>query len=140
MSLNKTILIGHLTKDPELRYTPSGVAVAQFTLAVNRPFANQDGTREADFIPVVTWRKTAEACANHLRKGSKVAVEGRIQVRHYDNNEGRRVYVTEVVAENVQFLSPANGASSNNSRNETSAADTDYGSNDGFIPDDMLPF
>jgi len=102
--LNRVILIGRLTKDPELRYTPSGVAVAQFTLAVDRGFSNQQGEREADFIPIVTWRQLAETCANYLRKGRLAAVEGRIQVRNYDNNEGRRVYVTEVVADNVRFL------------------------------------
>lgn len=106
--LNRTILIGRLTKDPELRYTPAGVAVAQFTLAVDRPFSNQSGEREADFIPVVTWRQLAETCANYLRKGRLAAVEGRIQVRNYDNNEGRRVYVTEVVADNVRFLESPN--------------------------------
>lgn len=102
--LNRVILIGRLTRDPELRYTPSGVAVAQFTLAVDRPFTNQQGEREADFIPIVTWRKLAETCANYLSKGRLTAVEGRIQVRNYENNEGRRVYVTEVVADNVRFL------------------------------------
>lgn len=106
--LNRVILIGRLTKDPELRYTPSGVAVAQFTLAVDRPFTNQSGEREADFIPIVVWRQQAENCANYLRKGRLVAVEGRIQVRNYDNNEGRRVYVTEVVADNVRFLERPN--------------------------------
>lgn len=104
--LNRVILIGRLTRDPELRYTPSGVAVAQFTLAVDRPFTNQQGVREADFINIVTWRQLAETCANYLRKGRLTAVEGRIQVRSYDNNEGRRVYVTEVVADNVRFLEP----------------------------------
>ncbi|MFB5269474.1 single-stranded DNA-binding protein [Paenibacillus enshidis] len=102
--LNRVILIGRLTKDPELRYTPSGVAVTQFTLAVDRPFTSQGGEREADFIPVVTWRQLAETCANYLRKGRLTAVEGRIQVRNYENNEGKRVYVTEVVADNVRFL------------------------------------
>ncbi|MGZ9585955.1 single-stranded DNA-binding protein [Paenibacillus marinisediminis] len=102
--LNRVILIGRLTKDPELRYTPSGVAVTQFTLAVDRPFSSQGGEREADFIPVVTWRQLAETCANYLRKGRLTAVEGRIQVRNYDNNEGKRVYVTEVIADNVRFL------------------------------------
>ncbi|BFH71670.1 MAG: single-stranded DNA-binding protein [Paenibacillus dendritiformis] len=102
--LNRVILIGRLTRDPELRYTPSGVAVTQFTLAVDRPFSNQNGEREADFIPVVTWRQLAETCANYLRKGRLTAVEGRIQVRSYDNNEGKRVYVTEVIADNVRFL------------------------------------
>lgn len=107
--LNRVILIGRLTRDPELRYTPSGVAVTQFTLAVDRPFTNQQTReREADFIPVVTWRQLAETCANYLRKGRLTAVEGRIQVRSYDNNEGRKVYVTEVIADNVRFLESAN--------------------------------
>ena len=106
--LNRVILIGRLTRDPEMRYTPSGVAVTQFTLAVDRPFTNSAGEREADFIPIVVWRQLAETCANYLRKGRLAAVEGRIQVRHYDNNEGRRVYVTEVVADNVRFLEPPN--------------------------------
>ncbi len=102
--MNRVILIGRLTKDPEMRYTPSGVAVTQFTLAVDRPFTTGQGEREADFIPIVTWRQLAETCANYLRKGRLAAVEGRIQVRNYENNEGRRVYVTEVIADNVRFL------------------------------------
>ncbi|MCZ8524076.1 MULTISPECIES: single-stranded DNA-binding protein [Paenibacillus] len=106
--LNRVILIGRLTRDPELRYTPAGVAVTQFTLAVDRPFSSNQGQREADFIPVVTWRQLAETCANYLRKGRLAAVEGRIQVRNYDNNEGRRVYVTEVIADNVRFLESPN--------------------------------
>lgn len=106
--LNRVILIGRLTRDPELRYTPSGVATCTFTLAVERNYSNSKGEREADFIPIVTWRNIAETCANYLRKGLLVAVEGRIQVRSYDNNEGRRVYVTEVIAENVRFLEYAN--------------------------------
>lgn len=105
--LNRVILIGRLTRDPELRYTPSGVAVTQFTLAVDRPFANQQGVREADFLNVVTWRQLAETCANYLRKGRLTAVEGRIQVRNYENNEGRKVYVTEIIADNVRFLESA---------------------------------
>jgi len=109
--LNRVILIGRLTRDPELRYTPSGVAVAQFTLAVDRPFSRDQGgerEREADFIPIVTWRQLAETCANYLRKGRLAAVEGRMQVRNYENNEGRRVYVTEVIADNVRFLESPN--------------------------------
>jgi single-strand DNA-binding protein len=102
--LNRIILIGRLTRDPELRYTPAGVAVTQFTLAVDRNFTGQNGEREADFIPVVTWRQLAETCANYLRKGRLAAVEGRIQIRNYENNEGKRVYVTEVIADNVRFL------------------------------------
>ncbi|MFE5322307.1 single-stranded DNA-binding protein [Paenibacillus sp. NPDC056579] len=111
--LNRVILIGRLTRDPELRYTPSGVAVTTFTLAVDRPFTNQQKEREADFINIVTWRQLAETCANYLRKGRLAAVEGRIQVRNYDNNEGRRVYVTEVIADNVRFLESANSGGGN---------------------------
>ena len=102
--MNRAILIGRLTKDPEMRYSPQGVACTTFTLAVDRPFTNGNGEREADFINIVVWRKLAENCAEYLRKGRLCAVEGRIQVRHYDNNEGKRVYVTEVVADNVRFL------------------------------------
>ncbi|MTI93917.1 MAG: single-stranded DNA-binding protein [Firmicutes bacterium] len=102
--LNRVILIGRLTKDPELRYTPNtGVAVATFMLAVDRSFTNRDGEREADFIPIVVWRKTAENCANYLAKGSLVAVDGRIQVRSYEQ-DGQRRYITEVVAEDVRFM------------------------------------
>ncbi|GAB7057389.1 single-stranded DNA-binding protein [Paenibacillus sp. YK5] len=106
--LNRVILIGRLTRDPELRYTPAGVAVTQFTLACDRPFTN-NGQKEADFIPIVTWRQLAETCANYLRKGRLTAIEGRIQVRNYDNSEGRRVYVTEVIADNVRFLESNRG-------------------------------
>jgi single-strand DNA-binding protein len=102
--LNRAILIGRLTKDPELRYTPNGVAVASFTLAVNRSWLNQQGEREADFIPIVVWRKQAENCANYIGKGSLVAVEGRIQVRTYDAKDGQRRWVTEIIADNVRFL------------------------------------
>ncbi|KXG76401.1 Single-stranded DNA-binding protein A [Fervidicola ferrireducens] len=104
-TLNKVILIGRLTKDPELRFTPAnGVAVTTFTLAVDRPFLNQKGERETDFIPVVVWRKLAETCANNLKKGRLVGVSGRLQVRSYDTPGGQRRYVTEVVADEVQFL------------------------------------
>lgn len=123
--LNRVILIGRLTKDPELRYTPSGVAVTQFTLAVDRPFSNNAGEREADFIPVVTWRQLAETCANYLRKGRLTAVEGRIQVRNYENNEGKRVYVTEVIADNVRFLESQN--SGNSARRDDSPPEGRYG-------------
>ncbi|MCQ2010704.1 MAG: single-stranded DNA-binding protein [Sporolactobacillus sp.] len=104
--INRVVLVGRLTKNPELRYTPNGVAVTSFTIAVNRPFSNQQGEREADFIPVVVWRRQAENAANFLQKGSLAGVDGRIQTRSYENNEGRRVYVTEVVADSVQFLEP----------------------------------
>lgn len=101
--LNHVVLIGRLAKEPDLKYTPAGVAVTQFTLACDRPVA-KDRAKEADFIPIVTWKQTAEACANYLKKGRLCAVEGRIQIRHYDNNEGKRVYVTEIIANNVRFL------------------------------------
>ncbi|MGG3734486.1 single-stranded DNA-binding protein [Heyndrickxia coagulans] len=103
--MNRTILVGRLTKDPELKYTQNGVAVVSFTLAVNRPFKN-NGEQQADFINVVAWRKTAENAANYLNKGSLVAVDGRIQTRNYEAQDGRRVYVTEVVADQVSFLEP----------------------------------
>ncbi|MGV2885901.1 single-stranded DNA-binding protein [Paenibacillus taichungensis] len=129
--LNRVILIGRLTRDPELRYTPAGVAVTQFTLAVDRPFSsnNNGGEREADFIPIVTWRQLAETCANYLRKGRLTAVEGRIQVRHYENNEGKRVYVTEVIADNVRFLESQN--SGNSSRRDDAPPEGRGGGNYG---------
>ncbi|WP_440114976.1 single-stranded DNA-binding protein [Paenibacillus sp. QZ-Y1] len=160
--LNRVILIGRLTRDPELRYTPAGVAVTQFTLAVDRPFTSQGGEREADFIPVVTWRQLAETCANYLRKGRLAAVEGRIQVRNYENNEGKRVYVTEVIADNVRFLESANrdnngggggqpvreepsygGGGRANNNNNSRSNNQDPFSDDGKpidISDDDLPF
>ncbi|GGH46186.1 single-stranded DNA-binding protein [Paenibacillus silvae] len=125
--LNRVILIGRLTRDPELRYTPNGIATASFNLAVDRPF----GDKETDFIPVVTWRQTAEACANYLRKGRLCAVEGRIQVRNYENNEGKRVYVTEVIADNVRFLERGEQQESAQIRDEGKPID---------LSDDDLPF
>lgn len=102
--MNRVVIVGRLTKDPELKYTPSGVAVSTFTLAVNRSFSNQQGERETDFINVVVWRKPAENVANFLKKGSLAGVDGRIQTRNYEGQDGKRVYMTEVVAESVQFL------------------------------------
>jgi len=102
--LNKVVLIGRLTKDIELKYTPNGVAVASFYLAVNRNFTNSQGEREADFIPVQVWRKQAENCAKYLSKGRLVAVSGRIQTRSYDGPDGQRRYAWEVVADEVKFL------------------------------------
>ena len=117
--MNKAILIGRLTKDPELRYTSSNRAVCQFTVAIDRPFTNQStGQREADFINVVAWDKTAENIGKYMTKGRLIAVEGRIQTRNYDNNEGKKVYVTEVIANNVQFLESKNSSSNNNSLND----------------------
>jgi len=103
-SLNRVILIGNLTRDPELRYTPDGTPVASFTIAVNRAFTTRQGEREADFIPVVVWRKRAETCSEYLAKGSQVAVEGRLQIRNYEDKDGVKRRVAEVVAWSVQFL------------------------------------
>ena len=111
--INRVILVGRLTKDPEYRQTPNGVSVATFTLAVNRSFTNSQGEREADFINVVVFRKQAENVNNYLSKGSLAGVDGRIQSRNYEKNEGRRVFVTEVVADNVQFLEPKNNNQQN---------------------------
>lgn len=102
--MNKAILIGNLTRDPEYTATASGVAKCTFTLAVQRRFTNTDGVREADFISIVTWRQLAENCAKYLAKGRKCCVEGSIQTRNYDAQDGTKRYVTEVIADNVEFL------------------------------------
>jgi len=107
--MNKTVLIGRLTKDPEIRYLTSGTAVTTFTLAVSRNFANQQGDKQADFIPIVVWRNLAENCAKYLAKGRLVAVLGRIQTRSYDGKDGQKRYATEVVADEVQFLDGSSG-------------------------------
>ena len=103
--INQAILVGRLTRDPELKYTSDGKAVASITLAVNRQFRNANGEFEADFVPCTLWKKTAENTALYCRKGSVIGLTGRVQTRHYDNSEGKRVYVTEIVADHVQFLS-----------------------------------
>ena len=104
--MNKAILIGRLTRDPELRTASNDISVTSFTIAVDRNFNNQQGEKETDFIPVVAWRKLAETCAKYLAKGRLVAVSGRIQVRSYEGKDGKR-YITEVVADEVQFLEKA---------------------------------
>lgn len=104
--MNRVVVVGRLTRDPDLRYTPNGVAVANFNVAVNRPFRNQQGEQEADFINCVTWRKQAENLANYMKKGSQIGVDGRVQTRTYENKDGQTVYVTEIQAESVQFLEP----------------------------------
>ena len=102
--MNKAILIGNLANDPESRTTASGIAQCTFRLAVQRRFANAQGVREADFLTIVCWRQTAELCARYLSKGRKVAVEGSIQTRSYDAQDGTKRYVTEIIADNVEFL------------------------------------
>ncbi|MGC7774779.1 single-stranded DNA-binding protein [Staphylococcus sp. HMSC074D07] len=112
--LNRVVLVGRLTKDPEFRTTPSGVEVSTFTLAVNRTFTNAQGEREADFINVVVFRKQAKNVNDYLSKGSLAGVDGRVQSRSYENQEGRRVFVTEVVADSVQFLDTKGNNQQNN--------------------------
>lgn len=113
--LNRVILIGRLTQDPELRYTGSGTAVASFTLAVDRMRTSQSGERETDFINIVVWQKQAELCAQYLHKGRLAAVDGRLQIRSYENREGQKVRVAEVVAESVRFLDRGDNSSSGSS-------------------------
>jgi single-strand DNA-binding protein len=158
--MNRVVLVGRLTKDPELRYTPNGVPVATFTLAVNRTFTNQQGEREADFINCVIWRKPAENVANFLKKGSLAGVDGRVQTRSYDGQDGKRVYVTEILAESVQFLEPrgASGGSApggnaggfggqreaspygNNNQNQPYRNNNNNNNNQGYTRMDEDPF
>lgn len=142
--INSVTLVGRMTKDCDLRYTPNGKAVGNFTLAVNRSFKNAQGENEADFIICQTWGKQAENLANYMKKGSQVGVVGRIATRSYENSEGKRVFMTEVVADQVAFLESkkSNNASSSNQSNNQSS-DNDPFKNNGEpidIDDDMLPF
>lgn len=124
--MNKVILIGRLTKDPELRYTSSNIATASFSLAVDRTFTNQNGEKEADFINIVVWRNQAENVKKFLTKGSQAAVEGRIQTRSYDDQNGQKRYVTEVVADRVEFIgSRGNGGSSESYTNNSAPSFND---------------
>lgn len=133
--MNKVVLIGRLTKDPELRFSPgTGIAISRFTIAVNRR-KKEDGTQEADFIPCVAWRKQAENLANYQKKGNQIAVTGRIQTRNYDGKDGVKRYVTEVIAEEVQFLDKVN-----REINQSSGTDYDSGWSDPIDDDDEIPF
>lgn len=141
--MNKVFLIGRLTRDPELRYTGSNTAVATFSLAVNRNFTSQSGEREADFINIVVWRKQAENVKNYLTQGSQVAIDGRIQTRSYDDNNGQKRYVTEVIADNVEFLgtkgsSSQAGIQDNSNREEPTPYD--FGSSNKPMDVDNNPF
>lgn len=129
--LNRVVLVGRLTKDPSLSYTPSGVAVSNFTLAVNRTFTNQQGEKEADFINVVVFRKPAENVANFLSKGSLAGVDGRLQSRSYEGQNGR-VYVTEVVADSVQFLESKRDNSQGNTNTPGNIQKSNTGQNGAF--------
>ena len=154
--MNKVFLIGRLSRDPELRHTTSGTAVCQINVAISRP-VTQGSEPQTDFINVVVWNKQAENVARYLSKGRQIAIEGRIQTRNYDNNEGKRTYVTEVIASNVEFLGSANDnnrTTNNNGFEENPfdgmepAMDTTSVDNDPFasfgekveISDNELPF
>lgn len=137
--INNVVLAGRLTRDPELKYTASGTAVATFTLAVNRNFKSANGESEADFINCVMWRKQAEALANYAKKGVLIGVVGRIQTRNYDNQQGQKVYVTEVVAEQFQFLEKREGGSSQGNQNKQQSNDP-FGDHSIDISSDDLPF
>lgn len=158
--MNKVFLIGRLTRDPELRYTGSNIPVASFSLAVNRNYTSQSGEREADFINIVVWRKQAENVKNYLQQGSQVAIDGRIQTRTYDDKDGNKRYITEVIADNVEFLGSKSSGSNATSQNfeqkdptpydfdkttETKGTDVDSNPFADFgssieISDDELPF
>lgn len=159
--INNVVLVGRMTRDAELRYTPSNQAVATFSLAVNRNFKNQAGEREADFINCVIWRQQAENLANWAKKGALVGITGRIQTRNYENQQGQRIYVTEVIAENFQILesrtaregqsggytgggqqSAGNGYGSSSATSTPNFAreESPFGGNPMDISDDMLPF
>ena len=152
--INRVVLVGRLTKAPELKHTQSGIAVTRFTLAVNRPFTNGNGNREADFINCVSWRKQAENVANFLNKGSLAGVDGRIQTSNFEGQDGKRVFMTEVVADSVQFLEPKNRSENRNDSQPNQNASQQYeiksynDSQDPFnkqggpieVSDDDLPF
>lgn len=129
--INNVVLVGRMTRDAELRMTQSNTAVASFTLAVNRPFKNQNGEREADFINCVIWRQAAENLANWCKKGALVGITGNIQTRNYENQQGQRVYVTEVLANNFQLLE---------SRNQQQSSNNPPANNPMDISDEDLPF
>ncbi|KRN89317.1 single-stranded DNA-binding protein [Ligilactobacillus ceti] len=124
--INRATLVGRLTRDPDLRYTQSGIAVATFTLAVNRQFKNQNGEREADFINCVIWRKAAENFANFTHKGSLIGVDGRIQTRNYENQQGQRVYVTEVAVDSFSLLESRSEAERYRQSNPAGGATPNY--------------
>lgn len=126
--MNKVVLIGRVTRDPELRYTASNIPNVRFSLAVNRPFQNQNGEREADFINIVVWRKQAENVKKYVSKGSLIAVEGRIQTGSYEK-DGQRIYTTDVVADNVQFLESKSSQSQNGTESDVTPSDFAFNNN-----------
>ena len=140
--LNRVVLIGRLTRDPELRFTQSGIAVCTFTLAVDRNFKSASGERETDFIDIVVWRQQGENCANYLSKGKLAAVDGQLRVRSYETQEGQKRRAYEVVADNVRFLSPKEGGSAPSVATYGAPAGPEpspFGAGD-MVGDDDLPF
>ena len=141
--LNTSCLIGRLTKEPEVKVLPSGQNVCNFTVAVERSFKNKDGEREADFIPVIAWGKTAELAGNYLAKGRQVGLKGRIQTRNYEATDGTKKYITEVVAEELSFLGSNNSNNNNSNVVANNNSNNEFGvSMDGFeeYDDDDMPF
>ncbi|WP_026701627.1 single-stranded DNA-binding protein [Salibacterium aidingense] len=149
--INQVVVVGRMTRDPELRYTPNGVAVTNFNLAVNRPFTNQKGEREADFFSIVAWRKQAENLCSYVQKGDQIAVSGRLQSRSYMREDGGKQKVVEVVAETIQFLetkknNSSQGGSSQSQASSGNRQQTGFQPNGNYEPmndpisDDDLPF
>jgi single-strand DNA-binding protein len=143
--MNKAILIGRLTKDPEVSTTQSGISVCKFTLAIDRPYKNSEGEKEADFLPIIVWRAQAENCGKYLKKGSQCAVSGSVQTRTYDDKDGNKRYITEIVADNVQFLGSRQSEESDTAQEYTpkkSAANKKPATVAELTPvdDDDLPF
>ncbi len=140
--MNKAILIGNLTRDPELRTTPNGVSVCSFSIAVNRRRTNQQGERETDFFNIIAWRGLGENCAKYLAKGRKVSVIGEIQTRTYDAKDGTKRYVTEIIADDVEFLTPREGSGNYTPSYEAAPSGNTQPAAEGFtdIEDDQLPF
>jgi len=131
--MNKIVLIGRLTKDPEVKNTPNGAIVTTFSVAVDRGFKKKDGTTETDFINIVTWRKLAENCGKYLAKGKMAAISGRLQIRSYVDKQGTKKYITEVIADDVQFLSPKNEVQEREPGEETEGF-KDYEGDSGELP------
>ena len=140
--MNKAILIGNLTRDPEVRTTPSGVNVCSFSIAVNRRRANQQGERETDFFNIIAWRSLGDLCGKYLSKGRKVCVTGEIQNRSYDGKDGVKRYVTEIIADDVEFLTPREGSGNYTPSYEAAPSGNTQPAAEGFtdIEDDQLPF
>lgn len=141
--INRVVLVGRLTKDVELRYTTSGAAVGSFSLAVNRQFTSANGERETDFINAIIWRKSAENLAQFTHKGSLIGIDGRLQTRNYEDKQGKRVYVTEVIVDNFSLLEPKQGGHVPKQVQQSPTMNQSanpFGASDVNIEDDDLPF